>query len=313
MPLTQIPPPDQPVMFVYKGSEQLGPMTRRELYGRVQTGEIADSEHFWYQGMAGWERLADHGDLFQDVIAPAPAAAPPADAAMAPTMMAHDLASQAAPPGAQATPAPAQQAAQQAAPVAQQALPEVSASEDDRLDAIFGEIVRKSWDLVTERELAQHIDEVFLGSVITASLDDGYSLIDLNSDGTHHYLRFENMADGSRLIVRLRHLTGDLVTAKVLGQQASAVIGYGEKAKNMSSVMSALKAEFKSGFIQNPEPGTITVDGDLKSGYVYAQVDLLLDIGDYVSDDYSTNTTRLCEHIDATTHVLRKYLRGRFN
>ena len=122
-----------------------------------------------------------------------------------------------------------------------------------------------------------------------------------------------NLNDSSRLVFRLKHLTGDVVTAKVVGQRASVVIGYGEKAANIGQIMTALKAEFKSGFIVNPEPGTITVDGDLTSGYVYCQVDMFWKIDDYITGEYIVSTEKLMLHITACRHALRKYLRGRFS
>jgi hypothetical protein len=189
----------------------------------------------------------------------------------------------------------------------------VSDEQDEQLDAIFGELIEESWEYLREHELASQIDEVFLGAVITGAVDGGYSLIDLTSDGTHHFLRFENLNDSSRLVFRLKHLTGDVVTAKVVGQRASVVIGYGEKAANIGQIMSALKAEFKSGFIVNPEPGTITVDGDLTSGYVYCQVDMFWKIDDYITGEYIVSTEKLMLHITACRHALRKYLRGRFS
>jgi hypothetical protein len=177
---------------------------------------------------------------------------------------------------------------------------------------VFGNLVRASWNYLGEHRFAAHIDEVFLGAIITSTLDTGYSLIDLTSDGTHHYLRFENFDDKSRIVVRLTHLTGSLAVAKVLGQRVSAVIGYGERVGNMSKIWSAIQAEMKSSYIQDAEPGTITVDGDLNSGYVYCQVDLFLDIEQYVARDYKIDHALLSSHIGATTHALRKYLRGRF-
>ena len=172
--------------------------------------------------------------------------------------------------------------------------------------------MESSWDYLQEHRFAGHIDEVFLGAVITSTLDAGYSLIDLSSDGQNHYLRFENLRDNSRVVVRLRHLTGDLAAAKVLGQKASAVIGYGEKMSNASTVVQALKQELKSGFMASSEPGSISVDGDLTSGYVYAQVDLYLEIDKYVQPDYTTDHALLAEHLASCVHALRKYLRGRF-
>ena len=61
-----------------------------------------------------------------------------------------------------------------------------------------------------------------------------------------------------------------------------------------------------------PSPGTITVDGDVSSGYVYCQVDLYLELERYIRGDYAIDYTLLASHIGATTHALRKYLRGRF-
>ena len=148
--------------------------------------------------------------------------------------------------------------------------------------------------------------------MITSTLDAGYNLIDLTSDGTHHYLRFENFEDGSRTIFRLKQLTGDQVYAKVLGQKANVVLGYGEKVGNISKVLSALKAELKSSFILNPEPGSIVVDGDLTSGYVYCQVDMFWSLDDIISRDYSIDYSKLADWIRASNHALRKYLRGRF-
>lgn len=185
-------------------------------------------------------------------------------------------------------------------------------SDDDHQDRIFGGLVQKSWDYLEDHDFAGHIDEVFLGAVITSTLDTGYSLIDLSSDGTHHFLRFQDMSDESRIIARVKHLTPSLAVAKVLGQRASVIIGYGEKAGSITKVMGAVQAEMKSGFLQNPDPGTITVDGDMASGYVYCQVDMYWDIEDYVGRDYRIDYARLTAHIGASRHALRKYLRGRF-
>lgn len=185
-------------------------------------------------------------------------------------------------------------------------------SDDDHQDRLFTELVKQSWDYLEEHEFAGHIDEVFLGAVITGTLDTGYSLIDLNSSGSHHYLRFQDLDDHSRIIVRATHLTGSLAVSKVLGQRASIVIGYGEKVASIGKVMAAVRAEMKSNFLKNPDPGTITVDGDMASGYVYCQVDMYWNIDDYVAPDYRVDHARLAAHIGATTHALRKYLRGRF-
>jgi hypothetical protein len=196
-------------------------------------------------------------------------------------------------------------------PELQPSMPRGSA--DDQMDAIFSELVKESWAYYREHELAGHIDEVLVGALITTALDSGHSLIDLNSDGTNHYLRFENIqGDQSRVVFQLQHLTPGLTAARVLGQRVSVVVGYGERMPDFGKVWQALKAEFKSGFVQNPEPGTITVDGDASSGYVYVQVDLYLDVKHYVGEGYAINYPRLNRDVGATINALRKYLKGRF-
>lgn len=185
-------------------------------------------------------------------------------------------------------------------------------SEDDRLDGVFSNLVQASWDYHADHKFASHVDEVFLGAIITGYLDNGWSLIDITSDGTHHYLRFEDMGDHSRSIVRFTHLTPQLALSQVLGHRASVVIGYGERIKNFSKVWGAIKAEYKSGFLSGDTPGTISVDGDISSQYVYCQVPLFLCIDDYVSRSYEIDYPKLDSHLDATTHALRKYLRARF-
>ena len=184
--------------------------------------------------------------------------------------------------------------------------------EDDHLDAIFGDLVTKSWDWYSDHTFARSIDEVLVGATITGVLDLGHVLIDLTSDGTRHFLRFENTDDQSRLAVRLHHLTGDLTTAKVQGHKASVVVGYGERVRDFTNVWQAIKAELKSGLVARDEPGAISVDGDATTQYVYVQCRLILDVDNYVSRDWSTNTDLLSTHLGACRHALRKYLRGRF-
>ncbi|MBN2799425.1 MAG: DUF4339 domain-containing protein [Deltaproteobacteria bacterium] len=185
-------------------------------------------------------------------------------------------------------------------------------SQDDFLDDVFGELIHQSWAYHNAHTEAGHIDEVFLGALITATLDNGLALIDITSDGTHHYLRFEDFTDHSRVIYRMTHLTGTLISSKVLGHQARVVVGYGERVKNFGTVWKALKAEWKSGYLTSDEPGTISVDGDMNSSYIYVQVDMFWRLDDYIGERYATDYEKLRLHLDASVHALRKYLRGRF-
>ncbi|MBX7190500.1 MAG: hypothetical protein K1X94_00495 [Sandaracinaceae bacterium] len=196
-------------------------------------------------------------------------------------------------------------------PGARRLLDERRVALDDERDRVFGALVKKSWEYFHQEERATLIDEVLIGAVITSTLDNGFSLIDLRSTGEHHHLRFEELKSRARIVFQLRHLTPSLLASRVLGHQASVIVGYGEPVAEFGRVWQALKAEYKSGFIANPEPGTITVDADVTAGYVYVQIDLLWNIDDYVHADLSVDYGLLTTHVGSTVHALRKYLRGR--
>ncbi len=199
------------------------------------------------------------------------------------------------------------------APAGGQQVARAAASTDDELDRQFGELIQGSWDYFNANLFAHQVDEAFVGAVITSTLDQGYSLIDLTSDGTNHYLRFQQMVEHKRMIYQLQHLARTPAEAKVLGHVASVTIGYGERVHNLGRIWGAVKAEYKSGYIQSAEPGTITIDADLESGYIYAQIDLYWNITDYIDDHYQTDYAKLSKHVGATIHALRKYLHGRIS
>jgi hypothetical protein len=178
-------------------------------------------------------------------------------------------------------------------------------------DQVFVSLVNASWKRYNESIQNRHMDELLVGAVIASSVEQGYSLIDLNSDGVAHYLRFEYLPTKQRLIFQLHNLSEDLVAAKVLGRHARVLIGYGEVISNAASVFQALKAEVKSGFLDAGEPGVITCDADLATGYIYVQVPLLLGLDQYFGEGYQVNYQLLQQHIYAAVHALSKYLRGR--
>lgn len=266
-----LPPSDAAALYVGSPQGQSGPMSLDELVRQHASGQIPPDAAIWYDGMAGWVRFADHPEL-RDRLGG----------------------------GAGAAPAPAL-----AAPAA------LSARSDDELDRQFGELIQGSWDYFNANLFAHHVDEVFIGAVITSTLDGGYSLIDLTSDGTNHYLRFQQMEEHTRIIYQLHHLARSPAEAKILGHVASVTIGYGERVSNLGRIWGAVKAEYKSGYLQSAEPGTVTIDVDLESGYIYAQIDLYWNITDYVDDHYVTDHAKLGAHIGASIHALRKYLHGR--
>jgi len=180
------------------------------------------------------------------------------------------------------------------------------------MDAIFSALMQDTLQYRDASEFARSIDEVFLGAVITATLDAGRVLTDIMSDGTHHFLRFVSPTDDSRVLVRLTHLTGNLTTSRVQGHMASVVVGYGERMSGFADIWSTIGQQQSTGMVPRDAPGAFIVDGDLASQHVYVQVRLYLRIDDYVDHEWSINYAQLSEHLAACTRALRIHLHGRF-
>ena len=182
---------------------------------------------------------------------------------------------------------------------------------DSDLDATFAGLVKESWQYHNMVENTMRVDELLLGALITVVLDAGHVLIDLTSDGTNHFLRFEDADDRARVTMAITHLTRDVTMAKAVGQRASLVVGYGEPIKSFGRVMDAIRKETKSGYLGRADPGIVSFDADTESQYIYAQVDLYLDVDHYVDAAFEIDYERLGGDVAATIHALRKFLRGR--
>ncbi len=261
--------------YVNTGQGNKGPFDAQKLTELLTQGHVSAESWIWREGMENWTQLGQTQEF-----AGAASAAPATSTAPTPAHVGAAL----------------------------------DAGYDDKMDGIFGDLIRSSWSRHRAREQASELDEVLVGGVITGVLDNGYKLIDLTSDGANHYLRFEKLEDGSRVIFQLQHRAESLMVSKVIGQEASVTIGYGERVKNMSKIMGAIKQELKGGYIKQAEPGIISIDADISSQYVYVQVGMIWDIADYLDpeDPYKVLYPKLSQDLGATLHALTKYLRGRF-
>lgn len=298
-----MPEPQTQVHWIDTAGNQQGPEPWETVTARVQAGQIPPTTQVWWDGAPGWQ---------------------PYDSVAADPQV-----------GA-ASPAPAAAAASMAPQSASQAL--MSGLSDQELDDEFIGLVGRSWELYKETEFATSIDEAMLGGVITALVDCGFVLIDLETAGAlfgtaaadpaastatgtdvgstataaHHQLRFEEPETKARVTVALEHLTPDVASAKMIGHRATAIIGYGERVKEFNKVGQAVRQEMQSTFVLSPEPGTVTFDADLSSGYVYAQIDLLLELDRYVAEDLAVDHDLLRRHLASVVYTMKTFIQSRF-
>lgn len=295
--MANLPAPTEVAFYAAGPAGQAGPMTSEQLLADVAAGRLPEDVLVWWPDAPEWAPLNQQPEMTARL----------AQLRMpAPTMSNGDPSPA---PAATATP-DAGVAAPAAAPAH---VPQAAAASDDELDRVFAGLVKDSWKYHHLVDDTTRVDDVLLGALITSTLDTGHVLIDLTSDGTNHFVRFEDPADRSRLTMAITHLTRSVTQAKTIGQRASVVVGYGEPIKSFGKVFSAMRQEAKSGYLQRVEPGVVSFDADSASQYLYAQIDLYLDIDKFIGEDFVPDYAELTKHVAATVHALRKFLHGRIS
>ena len=134
--------------------------------------------------------------------------------------------------------------------------------------------------------------------------------MEIRSDGTHHHLAFEHLDTGSRVVYRVSYLTDTLPVAKILGHRVSVIFGYGERV-TLPYVDTAAPDHERFGLEEMASPGSLILQADEHSDYLFARLELTLDISGYVGENYSVNTMLLSGHVKTTTQALRSYLHHR--
>lgn len=294
-----MPEMNEEVRWVDQQGNQVGPEALETVVRRAKGGQISPATLIWWDGASEWTALNSVVDLGS------PAGSPAGSAAGSPAGTASGVA-----------PATASAAL-------------MSGMTDQELDDQFIGLIDRSWVMYKETEFATSIDEAMLGGVVTALVDCGFALIDLNTAGTaapttttttgaapaiptRHELRFEEPQTHSRVTLSLKHLTPDPAAAKMIGHRSEVVIGYGQRVPNFTRVGQALRQEVQSTFIASPEPGTVTFDADLSSGYVYAQVDLLFDLGRYVDEQLAVDHELLRRDLASVVYTMQTFVQSRF-
>lgn len=190
-----------------------------------------------------------------------------------------------------------------------------------QLDDGFVSMVQRSLELHSRTAAGAAIDEMVLAAMIAALVDGGYVLIDLstagastgssvNSSGAHH-ARFEDPETRSRVSIALGTV-GDPMTESGQRPPARLVVGYSEQVPNFNQVGQALRQEVASAFVGSSAPGAVTFEAEISSGYVTAQIDLLVELESYVNSNLDIDRELLERQVLSVIHTLQSFTRARF-
>ena len=174
----------------------------------------------------------------------------------------------------------------------------------------FEALLQQTWEWDEEWNFATQVDEVFLGALIVGTLNHDYFLMSISSDGTHHDIAFEHLENASRVIFRVSYLSDTLPVAKILGHRVSVIFGYGERIASPHVDTAAAELE-RFGLEEMASPGTLILQADEHSGYLYAKLELTLNISEYVGENYAVDTPLLGSHVKTVISALRSYLNHR--
>lgn len=289
------PDPDLKVIMVFDAAGQRGPVSRRELLQQLGDGEVDWGGHFWFDGLPDWLSISGHAEIVAEIT----------DASQSspnPSTLPKDTGERAL--GRSDDPW---------SPSARQQAALEQGGSDAMADgdwAAFGELLTQTWEWDEEWNFSTQVDEVFMGALITGTLNQNYFLMTLDSDGTHHDLGFEHNDGTSRITYRISYLSDTLPVAKVLGHRVSVLFGYGERATAPHVDSAAPRAE-RFGLEKMASPGTLILLRDAESDFLFAKMEITLNISEYVGENYSVDTHRLGNLVKAVTVALRSYLRHR--
>ncbi|MBM3461760.1 MAG: hypothetical protein FJX76_06625 [Armatimonadetes bacterium] len=174
----------------------------------------------------------------------------------------------------------------------------------------FASLVEYSRDRYREAFYNSHVDDILMGAVIASMVEDDCSLIGVFSDGVNHHLRFEGNEQQTRYVFRLTHLSEDLTVARVQGHLGSVVVGYGEPVGNIATAWGKLEAANRPINEEGPEPGVIRFEADLASGFLYAQITLIMELDRFIHPDYHVDHETFHSNLWSVMAVLRDYLRA---
>lgn len=186
---------------------------------------------------------------------------------------------------------------------------------DQELEDRFVSLVEESWRRFDDMERTGWLDDIFIGAIITAHLDANLFLLSVQSDGSFHYLTFSDQ-ERNRFVIRLDHRRAeDYLFSQTVGHLASCTFGVGRAYPNLSKVLTAAKAEAKSGLAGEgrvagfSDPGVMKVD--IEGTIAVCETTLLLELTEYVNKQtFEVDTEKLWLHTQAVYQSLEKYLTG---
>ncbi len=175
------------------------------------------------------------------------------------------------------------------------------AVEGPGLEDRFSEMVRLS--VVHQRRLdwALRPDELLLSSCITAIVERGYVLLDVENHEVSQRAVFDHNDDSRHIRLELSPLSPVNAAGDPVGRHVQVRVAWGREVQDADEAFATVRAHATD---KVTDPGTILCEANMVASSATTSVDLIWAAQDFLRDDHSVDRASLDASIIAILHAL---------
>ena len=169
------------------------------------------------------------------------------------------------------------------------------------LDDRFSEMVRRSVEHQRRLDWALRPDELLLSSCITAIVERGFVLLDVENFEDSQRAVFDHNGDSRQLWLELSPLSPVNAAGDPVGRHVQVSVAWGRKVQDADAAFATVRAEASDDVV---EPGTISCEVNMVAESATTSVDLIWAADEFVSNDQTVDRSSLDSSLIAILRAL---------
>lgn len=169
------------------------------------------------------------------------------------------------------------------------------------LEDRFSEMVRLSVDHQRRLDWALRPDELLLSSCITAIVERGFVLLDVENHDVSQQAVFDHNDDSRHIRLELSPLSPVNAAGDPVGRHVQVSVAWGREVHDADAAFATVRAHATD---ELTDPGTILCEANMVASSATTSVELIWAAHDFVRDDHSVDRPALDASIIAILHAL---------
>lgn len=169
------------------------------------------------------------------------------------------------------------------------------------LEDRFSEMVRLSVDHQRRLDWALRPDELLLSSCITAIVERGFVLLDVENHDVSQRAVFDHNDDSRHIRLELSPLSPVNAAGDPVGRHVQVSVAWGREVQDADAAFATVRAHATD---ELTDPGTISCEANMVASSATTSVELIWAADDFVRDDHSVDRPALDASIIAILHAL---------